>query len=175
VSLSARQDLRGRGGESAGKQFARGLLLAQQAGEFSEAQVEIFDRAVAIAQAGVEFAFAKREDVGAQLEALLVEFCEAGAVALFEERAALAFFRGLASRGSQRCGLSIPVGGAGRRGLSLISPRGVSTWNRTWGWEGFARIFSLMGKSLSDSPAAPLNYELGHSNAAATNMRPRAG
>jgi hypothetical protein len=71
------------------------LLLAQQAGEFSEAQVEIFDRAVAIAQAGVEFAFAKREDVGAQLEALLVEFCEAGAVALFQNCAAAAFLERL--------------------------------------------------------------------------------
>jgi hypothetical protein len=52
------------------EQFAGGLLFAQQAGQFAQTQVEVFDGAVAIAEAGVEFAFAQGEDVGAVLEVL---------------------------------------------------------------------------------------------------------
>jgi hypothetical protein len=56
------------------------LFVAKAPSEYSHSQIQLFDRAVAIAQARVEFAFAKREDVEAQLEALLVEFREAWAV-----------------------------------------------------------------------------------------------
>jgi len=60
------------------------LLFAQRSGEFSQAQVQVFDGAAAIAETGVEFAFAKGDHVGADLEALFVEFGEACAVALFQ-------------------------------------------------------------------------------------------
>jgi hypothetical protein len=79
--------------------FARHLFLAQHAGQFSQPQIQFFDGVIAIAQTRIEFAFAKREDVGAQLEALLVEFGEAGAVALFEQCAVLAFLERLHPQG----------------------------------------------------------------------------
>ena len=81
------------------KHFARRLFFAQRPGDFSQAQVQLFDRAVAVAQTGVEFAFAQRQDVGAQLEALFVEVGEAGAVALFQRCAALAFLERLHPQG----------------------------------------------------------------------------
>jgi len=49
-----------------------GLFFAKRAGNFSKPQIQFFDGAVAISEAGVEFAFAKGEDVGADLEVLLV-------------------------------------------------------------------------------------------------------
>ena len=64
-----------------------------------QAQVEFFDYAVAIAQAGAEFAFAQGEDVGAQLEALFVQFGDSGAVALFKNCAALALLERLHPQG----------------------------------------------------------------------------
>jgi hypothetical protein len=62
------------------------------------------DGVVAIAQARVEFAFAQGQDVGAQFEALLIVFCEARVIALFEERASLAFFGGLRPEGFRDVG-----------------------------------------------------------------------
>jgi hypothetical protein len=53
------------------EQFAGGLFFTKGAGELAQAQVQIFDGAITIAQAGVEFAFAQREHVGADLEVLL--------------------------------------------------------------------------------------------------------
>lgn len=62
-------------------------------------QIQILNGAVAIAEARVEFAFAQGEYVGAQLEALLIEFGEPGAVALFKRCAASAFLEGLHPKG----------------------------------------------------------------------------
>jgi len=71
----------------------------QQAGQFTHLQIQFFDVAVAIAQTGVQFALAQGQDVGAELEALFVEFGEAVAVALFQERAAFAFLERLHPEG----------------------------------------------------------------------------
>jgi hypothetical protein len=67
--------------------------------EITQGQVEIFNRVVAIEQTRVEFAFAQREDVGAELQALLGGFGDEGAVALFEQCAAFAFFKRLHPQG----------------------------------------------------------------------------
>jgi hypothetical protein len=75
------------------------LLSPQRASQFTQAQVEIFNRAIAIAQAGVEFAFAQGEDVGAEFETLFVDFGEAVGVALFKKGAAFAFFERLHPQG----------------------------------------------------------------------------
>jgi hypothetical protein len=71
----------------------------QESGHFAQAQIQFLDGTVAIAQAGVELAFAQRENVGPQLEALLVEFGEAGVVVLFQSRTAFAFLERLHPEG----------------------------------------------------------------------------
>jgi hypothetical protein len=81
------------------QKLSGGLFFAKNAGEFSQAQVQVFDGAVAIAEAGVEFAFPQGENVGAQLQTLLIQFSESCAVALFEQCAALAFLEGLHPEG----------------------------------------------------------------------------
>jgi hypothetical protein len=48
--------LRRQGCDPKRQYFTGGLFLAQQGGEFAQAQIEVFDGAFAIAQAGVEFA-----------------------------------------------------------------------------------------------------------------------
>jgi hypothetical protein len=96
--LATRQD--GLQGSDALKlRFARGLFLAQQSGEFSQAQIQVFDGAVAIAEAGVEFAFAQRKHVGAYLEVLLVVGGEAFGAVQFLLGAAAAFVEGLHPQG----------------------------------------------------------------------------
>jgi len=111
------------------KHFARRLFFAQRPGDFSQAQVQLFDRAVAITQVRVEFAFAKREDVGAQLEALFVEFGDAGAVALFEQCATLAFFERLHPEGfgdvGDAFGQAVQGGGAGVESGGQGFPPGI--------------------------------------------------
>ena len=85
-----RADLRG---SLSAEQVARSLFLSQGSGEFTQAQIQVFNRAVAIAQARVKFAFAQGQDVGAQFQTLFV--CEPGVVALFQRCAAFAFFERL--------------------------------------------------------------------------------
>jgi hypothetical protein len=75
------------------------LFLAQQSCEFAQAQVQIFDGAVAIAETGVEFALAQGQDVGADLEVLLVVGGEAFGGFQFLLGAAAGFGEGLHPEG----------------------------------------------------------------------------
>jgi hypothetical protein len=91
---SARQELFVKGGNAAGLRLPCGLFLAQHEHQFSELQIEGGDGAVSVAEAGVEFAFTQGEDMGADLDGLLlisgVAFfgfeLESGASAAFVER-----------------------------------------------------------------------------------------
>ena len=66
---------------------------------FAQFELQIRNTLIAMPQARVEFAFAKREDMRADFQALPVKFCQARAVALLEIRAALAFFERLHPEG----------------------------------------------------------------------------
>jgi hypothetical protein len=90
----AGQELSFEGSDAATPRVACGLFLAQQKGEFAQLQIQLGDRAFALVQAGVEFAFAQGQDVGTDFEVLLLvgggcssgfEF-ELGAAAAFVER-----------------------------------------------------------------------------------------
>ena len=82
-------------GNPAGLGVCSRLLSSNCQGVRAQLRFQVFDGAVAVAQAGVEFAFAKVRTWERSSKALFVEFCEACAVALFEQRAALAFFERL--------------------------------------------------------------------------------
>ena len=71
------------------------MFLAQQKGEFAQLQIQLGDGALALVQAGVEFAFAQGQDVGANFEGLLLVGGGRSCGFEFELGAAAAFLEGL--------------------------------------------------------------------------------
>jgi hypothetical protein len=105
------------------------LFFPQSSGEFAQAQVQVFDGAVAIAEARIEFAFAKREDMGADLEVLLKLVAEAIGGIEFQVGAAAAFFEGLHPQGfgdvGDGFGEAVQGGGAGIQSCGEGFPPGI--------------------------------------------------
>jgi hypothetical protein len=136
--------LGGQGGKSAGERFARRLLSAEHSGEFTQAQIQILDGAVAIAQAGVEFAFAQGEDVGADLEVLLKLLAEVFGGLQFLVGAAAAFFEGLHPEGFGDVG-----DGFGEAVFHQASSMGLTVLGEPR--PSLVRIFSTVGRSPARS------------------------
>jgi hypothetical protein len=75
------------------------LFLAEQKSEFAQLQIEVVDGALAVVQAGVEFAFAQGQDVGADFKVLLLVGGGALRGLQFELRPAAAFVEGVQPEG----------------------------------------------------------------------------
>jgi hypothetical protein len=75
------------------------LFLAEQKREFAQPQIQFGDGALAVVQAGVEFAFAQGQDVGADFEGLLLLGGGALRGLQFELGAPAAFVEGLEPKG----------------------------------------------------------------------------
>src|SRR5580658_3855410 len=70
--LRSRQELAVEGGDALGLGFAGGLFFAQQERELAELKLQFGNGGLAVAQAGIEFAFSKVKDMGANFERLLL-------------------------------------------------------------------------------------------------------
>jgi len=128
---------------------ARPVLFAKRAGNFSKPQIQFFDGAVAISEAGVEFAFAKGEDVGADLRGFVGgrRQCVLRFSVLAGRGGGLP--RALAStgprrRGRQFSGRAVQGGGAGVESGGEGSPPGVEH-----GVDGVGEPLPILARTLS--------------------------
>lgn len=114
------------------------LLFAKQVGKFLQAPIQFCNRAVAIAQPGVEFAFAQGEDVRAEIESLPVEFSKAHLVVLLNRNAPASFLKRLQPEGlrdvNNRLGQAVQRCRPGIQSRRQGLPPGVK--QRTKGSEG---------------------------------------
>ena len=75
--------------------LTHGLFFAEQECQLAELQIQLADGALALVQAGVEFALAQGQYVGADFEVLLLFGAGALCGSEFELRAAAPFVEGL--------------------------------------------------------------------------------
>jgi len=120
--------------------------------------IEFGDGFLAFVQAGVEFAFAKAQDVGAQFQAFFVEGGHSGAVALLNKNAALAFLERLHPKGLRDVGdgfgEAVKGCGAGVEPCRQGFPPGIEQ-----GIDGVGGAFADFGADFFDGGADPFAQE----------------